>query len=145
MKALICGGWRGLGQWSLTFGALLATHAAMAVESIRCGGPAVNQLDLHSAGHAHCCRPALAALSLYACGSARLTSSPFGVMFYLRSLGHRKSSGREVRQLPREREGRDRRTLIVPFIIVIFMPCCPATKTVVAMKAQSASDLTNAR
>ena len=36
-----------VGQWGMACGAMLATTAALAVKDLP-GGPAVNQLDLHS-------------------------------------------------------------------------------------------------
>ena len=137
MKALICSGWRGLGQWSLTFGALLATHAAMAVNDLP-GGPAVNQLDLHPpVTRIAADQRWLHYFMLVICTVIFL--AVFGVMFYS-IFKHRKSKGAKSANF-HESVKVEIAWTIVPFIIVIFM-ALPATKTVVAMKDTSASDLT---
>ena len=137
MKALICSGWRGLGQWSLTFGALLATHAAMAVNDLP-GGPAVNQLDLHPpVTRIAADQRWLHYFMLVICTVIFL--AVFGVMFYS-IFKHRKSKGAKSANF-HESVKVEIAWTIVPFIIVILM-ALPATKTVVAMKDTSASDLT---
>ncbi len=137
MKALICSGWHRLGQWSLTFGALLATHAAMAVNDLP-GGPAVNQLDLHPpVTRIAADQRWLHYFMLVICTVIFL--AVFGVMFYS-IFKHRKSKGAKSANF-HESVKVEIAWTIVPFIIVIFM-ALPATKTVVAMKDTSASDLT---
>ncbi len=137
MKALICSGWRKLGQWSLTFGALLATHAAMAVNNLP-GGPAVNQLDLHPpVTRIAADQRWLHYFMLVICTVIFL--AVFGVMFYS-IFKHRKSKGAKSANF-HESVKVEIAWTIVPFIIVILM-ALPATKTVVAMKDTSASDLT---
>ncbi len=137
MKALICSGWRKLGQWSLTFGALLATHAAMAVNDLP-GGPAVNQLDLHPpVTRIAADQRWLHYFMLVICTVIFL--AVFGVMFYS-IFKHRKSKGAKSANF-HESVKVEIAWTIVPFIIVILM-ALPATKTVVAMKDTSASDLT---
>ena len=137
MKALICSGWRGLGKWSLTFGALLATHVAMAVNDLP-GGPAVNQLDLHPpVTRIAADQRWLHYFMLVICTVIFL--AVFGVMFYS-IFKHRKSKGAKPANF-HESVKVEIAWTIVPFIIVILM-ALPATKTVVAMKDTSASDLT---
>ena len=137
MKALICGGWRGLGQLSLTVGATLATQAAMAVNDLP-GGPAVNQLDLHPpVTRIAADQRWLHYFMLVICLVIFL--AVFGVMFYS-IFKHRKSKGAKSANF-HESVKVEIAWTIVPFIIVILM-ALPATKTVVAMKDTSASDLT---
>ncbi len=137
MKAVICSGWRGLGQWSLGFGALLATHAAMAVNDLP-GGPAVNQLDLHlPVTRIAADQRWLHYFMLVICTIIFL--AVFGVMFYS-IFKHRKSKGAKSANF-HESVKVEIAWTIVPFVIVILM-ALPATKTVVAMKDTSASDLT---
>ena len=137
MKALICSGWSGLGQLSLTLGALLATHAAMAVNDLP-GGPAVNQLDLHPpVTRIAADQRWLHYFMLVICTVIFL--AVFGVMFYS-IFKHRKSKGAKAANF-HESVKVEIAWTIVPFIIVILM-ALPATKTVVAMKDTSASDLT---
>ena len=137
MKALICGGWRRLGQLSLTVGATLATHAAMAVNDLP-GGPAVNQLDLHPpVTRIAADQRWLHYFMLVICTVIFL--AVFGIMFYS-IFKHRKSKGAKSANF-HESVKVEIAWTIVPFIIVIFM-ALPATKTVVAMKDTSAADLT---
>ena len=137
MKALICSGWSGLGQLSLTLGALLATHAAVAVNDLP-GGPAVNQLDLHPpVTRIAADQRWLHYFMLVICTVIFL--AVFGVMFYS-IFKHRKSKGAKAANF-HESVKVEIAWTIVPFIIVILM-ALPATKTVVAMKDTSASDLT---
>jgi cytochrome c oxidase subunit 2 len=133
MKAL----WHRAGQLGVTLGALLATHAAMAVNDLP-GGPAVNQLDLH---------PPVTGIAadqrwlhyflLVICTVIFL--GVFGVMFYS-IFKHRKSKGAKAANF-HESTTVEIVWTIVPFIIVILM-ALPATKVVVAMKDTSAADLT---
>jgi cytochrome c oxidase subunit II len=133
MKAL----WHRAGQLGVTLGALLATHAAMAVNNLP-GGPAVNQLDLH---------PPVTGIAadqrwlhyflLVICTVIFL--GVFGVMFYS-IFKHRKSKGAKAANF-HESTTVEIVWTIVPFIIVILM-ALPATKVVVAMKDTSAADLT---
>ena len=137
MYALICGAWRWLGQTSLTLGALLATHAALAVNDLP-GGPAVNQLDLHPpVTRIAADQRWLHYFMLVICTVIFL--AVFGVMFYS-IFKHRKSKGAKSANF-HESVKVEIAWTIVPFIIVILM-ALPATKTVVAMKDTSASDLT---
>ena len=137
MKALICSGWRGLGQLSLTVGATLATQAALAVNDLP-GGPAVNQLDLHPpVTRIAADQRWLHYFMLVICTIIFL--AVFGVMFYS-IFKHRKSKGAKSANF-HESVKVEIAWTIVPFIIVILM-ALPATKTVVAMKDTSASDLT---
>ena len=133
MKAL----WHRAGQLGVTLGALLATHAAMAVNNLP-GGPAVNQLDLHPpvTGIAADQRW-LHYFMLVICTVIFL--GVFGVMFYS-IFKHRKSKGAKAANF-HESTTVEIVWTIVPFVIVILM-ALPATKVVVAMKDTSASDLT---
>ena len=137
MNAIICKAGRRVTELSLTLGALLASHAAVAVGNLP-GGPAVNQLDLH---------PPVTAIAadqrwlhyfmLVICTVIFL--GVFGVMFYS-IFKHRKSKGAKSANF-HESTTVEIVWTIVPFIIVIGM-ALPATKVVVAMKDTSASDLT---
>ncbi len=137
MKALWGKAARPLGRFSLTLGAALATHAALAVGNLP-GGPAVNQLDLP---------PPVTQIArdqiwlhyfmLVICTIIFL--GVFGVMFYS-ILKHRKSKGFKAANF-HESVKVEIAWTIVPFIIVILM-ALPATKVVVAMKDTSAADLT---
>ena len=137
MKAIICKAGRRVTEWGLTLGALLASHAAVAVGNLP-GGPAVNQLDLH--------RPVtdiaadqrwLHYFMLVICTVIFL--GVFGVMFYS-IFKHRKSKGAKSANF-HESTTVEIVWTIVPFVIVIGM-ALPATKVVVAMKDTSAADLT---
>ncbi|HET6599305.1 MAG TPA: cytochrome c oxidase subunit II [Burkholderiaceae bacterium] len=138
MKAL----WRkltptGLAQSCLTLGALLATHAAMAVNDLP-GGPGVNQLDLH---------PPVTEIAaderwlhyyiMVIC--TVIFVGVFGVMFYS-IFKHRKSKGAKAANF-HESTTVEIVWTVVPFLIVIGM-ALPATKVVVAMKDTSAADVT---
>ena len=137
MNDIICKAGRRVAELSLTLGALLASHAALAVGNLP-GGPAVNQLDLH---------PPVTAIAadqrwlhyfmLVICTVIFL--GVFGVMFYS-IFKHRKSKGAKSANF-HESTTVEIVWTIVPFIIVIGM-ALPATKVVVAMKDTSASDLT---
>ncbi len=129
--------WTRLGQWSLSLGALLWTHAAMAVNDLP-GGPSVLQLDLP---------PPVTAIAreqrwlhyfmLIVCTVIFL--AVFGVMFYS-IFKHRKSKGAKSANF-HESVKVEIAWTIAPFLIVIGM-ALPATKTVVAMKDTSSADLT---
>ena len=129
--------WTRFSQWGLTFGALLASHAAVAVNNLP-GGPAVNQLDLH---------PAVTQIArdqkwlhYFMLGICSLIFvAVFGVMFYS-ILKHRKSLGAKPASF-HESVGVEIAWTVVPFVIVILM-ALPATKVVVAMKDTSSADLT---
>ena len=129
--------WQRGGQLGLTLGALLATHAALAVGDLP-GGPAVNQLDLHPpvTGIAADQRW-LHYFMLVIC--SLIFIGVFGVMFYS-IFKHRKSKGAKPANF-HESTTVEIIWTIVPFIIVILM-ALPATKVVVAMKDTSAADLT---
>ena len=129
--------WTRLGQSSLSLGALLWTHAAMAVNDLP-GGPSVLQLDLP---------PPVTAIAreqrwlhyfmLIVCTVIFL--AVFGVMFYS-IFKHRKSKGAKPANF-HESVKVEIAWTIAPFLIVIGM-ALPATKTVVAMKDTSSADLT---
>ena len=129
--------WMRLGQWSLSLGALLWAHAAMAVNDLP-GGPSVLQLDLP---------PPVTAIAreqrwlhyfmLIVCTVIFL--AVFGVMFYS-IFKHRKSKGAKSANF-HESVKVEIAWTIAPFLIVIGM-ALPATKTVVAMKDTSSADLT---
>ena len=129
--------WTRLGQSSLSLGALLWTHAAMAVNDLP-GGPSVLQLDLP---------PPVTAIAreqrwlhyfmLIVCTVIFL--AVFGVMFYS-IFKHRKSKGAKSANF-HESVKVEIAWTIAPFLIVIGM-ALPATKTVVAMKDTSSADLT---
>ena len=129
--------WTRLGQWSLSLGALLWTHAATAVNDLP-GGPSVLQLDLP---------PPVTAIAreqrwlhyfmLIVCTVIFL--AVFGVMFYS-IFKHRKSKGAKAANF-HESVKVEIAWTIAPFLIVIGM-ALPATKTVVAMKDTSSADLT---
>ncbi len=118
-------------------GALLATHAAMAVNNLP-GGPAVNQLDLHPpasamAGEIQWLHNVVLIICLV------IFIAVFGVMFYS-ILKHRKSVGHKSANF-HESVVVEIAWTVVPFIIVIGMGAI-ATRTVVAMKDTSNADLT---
>jgi cytochrome c oxidase subunit II len=137
MNAIFCKAGRRVAEFSLTLGALLASHAAVAVGNLP-GGPAVNQLDLH---------PPITDIAadqrwlhyfmLVICTVIFL--GVFGVMFYS-IFKHRKSKGAKSANF-HESTTVEIVWTIVPFVIVIGM-ALPATKVVVAMKDTSAADLT---
>ncbi|MEO8155868.1 MAG: cytochrome c oxidase subunit II [Rhizobacter sp.] len=125
------------GQFSLAVGALVASSAAMAVNSLP-GGPAVNQLDLHPpvtkiAAEQQYLHNFMMILCLV------IFFAVFGVMFYS-IFKHRKSKGHRASNF-HESVKVEIAWTVVPFIIVIFM-ALPATKAVVAMKDTSSADLT---
>jgi cytochrome c oxidase subunit II len=124
-------------QSALAVAAALCGSAAWAVQDLP-GGPAVNQLNLP---------PAVTPIAadqiwlhwflLVIC--AVIFVGVFGVMFYS-IIKHRKSKGHKAAHF-HESTTVEIVWTVVPLIIVILM-VLPATKTVVAMKDTSASDLT---
>ena len=126
-----------VGQWGAVGGAMLATTAALAVKDLP-GGPAVNQLDLHSpVTRIAADQQWLHYFMLVIC--LVIFVGVFGVMFYS-IYKHRKSKGATAANF-HESTTVEIAWTIVPFFIVILM-ALPATKTVVAMKDTSAADLT---
>ncbi|MBL8304203.1 MAG: cytochrome c oxidase subunit II, partial [Ideonella sp.] len=122
---------------SIWLGAGLAATSAWAVNDLP-GGPAVNQLDLHTpvtkiAAEQHWLHNFMMIICL------AIFVGVFGVMFYS-IFKHRKSQGAKSANF-HESTTVEIIWTIVPFIIVIFM-ALPATKVVVAMKDTSAADLT---
>ena len=133
MKAL----GQGAGRFGVTLGALLASHAAMAVNSLP-GGPSVNGIDLQPAvTEIAADQQWLHYFMLWIC--TIIFVAVFGVMFYS-IFKHRKSKGAKAANF-HESTTVEIIWTIVPFIIVIGM-ALPATKVVVAMKDTSAADLT---
>ncbi len=129
--------WARLGQAGLLLGALLASHAAMAVKDLP-GGPAVNQLDLHEpVTQIAADQRSLHNYMMVLC--TVIFVLVFGVMFYS-IFKHRRSKGAKAANF-HESVKVEIAWTVVPFIIVIFM-ALPATKTVVAMKDTSSADLT---
>ena len=126
--------------WSrvgLTLGAMFSWGAAMAVNSLP-GGPAVNQLDLHTPvtriGEQQVW---LHNFMLIVC--LVIFVAVFGVMFYS-ILKHRKSVGHKAANF-HESVSVEIAWTVVPLLIVIAMGAM-ATRTVVAMKDTSNADLT---
>lgn len=130
-------GWRAVGRLLGGLALGLSTPWAAAVNDLP-GGPAVKQLDFD---------PAATVISqqqhdlhytmLWICGAIFVVV--FGVMFYS-IFKHRKSVGHQAANF-HESVGVEIAWTVVPFIIVVFMGAM-ATKTVVAMKDTSNSDLT---
>jgi cytochrome c oxidase subunit 2 len=133
MKAL----WQGAGQLGVSLGALLASHAAMAVNDLP-GGPLVNGIDLQPpVTEIAADQQWLHYFMLWICSI--IFVGVFGVMFYS-IFKHRRSKGAVAANF-HESTTVEIIWTIVPFIIVIAM-ALPATKVVVAMKDTSAADLT---
>lgn len=129
--------WQRAGQFGLATGAFVATQTALAVNDLP-GGPAVNQLDLHSpVTQIAADQRWLHYFMLVIC--TVIFIGVFGVMFYS-ILKHRKSLGAKPANF-HESTTVEIIWTIVPFVIVILM-ALPATKVVVAMKDTSAADLT---
>ncbi len=128
---------RRFGMASLVVASALNSGAAWAVKDLP-GGPAVNQLNLHPAvtkiaedqGSLHTIMMIICLVIFVAV---------FGVMFYS-ILKHRKSLGHKAASF-HESVAVEIAWTVVPFIIVIGMGAM-ATKTVVAMKDTTNSDLT---
>jgi cytochrome c oxidase subunit II len=123
------------GAW--TVGLLLSAQAALAVNSLP-GGPAVNQIDLappvtRIAADIQSLHNIVMLICLV------IFVAVFGVMFYS-ILKHRKSVGHKSANF-HESVAVEIAWTVVPFLIVIGMGAM-ATRTVVAMKDTSNSDLT---
>ncbi len=126
-----------LSRGGVALGALLATHGAMAVNSLP-GGPAVNQLDLQSPATKIAAEQiSLHNIMLVIC--LVIFIGVFGVMFYS-ILKHRKSVGHKPANF-HESVGVEIAWTVIPFLIVIGMGAM-ATRSVVAMKDTSNADLT---
>ena len=124
-------------QASLSLGAVLATHAAMAVNDLP-GGPGVNQLNLHApVTRIGVEQHFLHNFMMVVC--VAIFVAVFGVMFYS-ILKHRKSVGHKAANF-HESVSVEIAWTVVPFIIVIAMGAM-ATRTVVAMKDTTNADLT---
>lgn len=122
---------------ALAMGALLATHAALAVNDLP-GGPAVNQTNLHPPATRVAAELMwLHNFMLVICSV--IFVAVFGVMFYS-ILKHRRSRGAKAANF-HESTAVEVAWTIVPFLIVIGM-ALPATKAVVAMKDTTNADLT---
>ncbi len=126
-----------LARLAFTAGATLATQAALAVNSLP-GGPAVNQLDLHTPVTKIAAEQQWLHYFMLAICSV-IFVGVFGVMFYS-VIKHRKSRGAKAANF-HESTTVEIIWTIVPLLIVIAM-ALPATKVVVAMKDTSAADLT---
>ena len=125
------------GRIVATAGAMLATQAALAVNSLP-GGPAVNQLDLHPPVTKIAAEQQwLHYFLLVIC--TVIFVGVFGVMFYS-IIKHRKSRGAKAANF-HESTTVEIVWTVVPLIIVVLM-ALPATKVVVAMKDTSSADLT---
>jgi cytochrome c oxidase subunit II len=123
------------GAWAL--GALVATQAALAVDSLP-GGPAVNQIDLAPpVTRIASDIQGLHNIMLWIC--LAIFVAVFSVMFYS-ILKHRKSLGHKAANF-HESVAVEIAWTVVPLLIVIGMGAM-ATRTVVAMKDTSNSDLT---
>src|SRR5882762_1547427 len=104
-----------VGQIGLTLGALLATHAALAVNDLP-GGPGVNQLDLHApVTQIAADQRWLHYFMLVIC--TVIFVGVFGVMFYS-IFKHRKSRGAKPANF-HESTTVEIVWTIVPFVIVI--------------------------
>lgn len=115
---------------------LAAGSAFAAVDSV--GGPAVHQLNLH-APVTQIAREIYSLHTLMMIICVVIFVAVFGVMFYS-VFKHRKSKG-AVADKWHESTSVEIAWTVVPFLIVILM-ALPATKTVVAMKDTSNSDIT---
>jgi cytochrome c oxidase subunit 2 len=129
--------WQHAVQSALAASALVATSAAMAVNSLP-GGPAVNQLDLHPpvtkiAAEQQWLHNYIMIICVV------IFIAVFGVMFYS-ILKHRKSQGHKAAHF-HESVAVEIAWTVVPFFIVIGM-ALPATKAVVAMKDTTNADIT---
>lgn len=128
---------RRAGQVALAAGAAVASTAAMAVNDLP-GGPAVNQIDLHTpvtriAAEQQWLHNFMLIICLV------IFVAVFGVMFYSIFM-HRKSKGAKASNF-HESVKVEIAWTVVPFLIVIGM-ALPATKAVVAMKDTSSADIT---
>jgi cytochrome c oxidase subunit II len=123
------------GAWAL--GAMVATQAALAVNNLP-GGPAVNQIDLAPpVTRIASDIQGLHNIMLWIC--LAIFVAVFSVMFYS-ILKHRKSLGHKAANF-HESVTVEIAWTVVPLLIVIGMGAM-ATRTVVAMKDTSNSDLT---
>jgi len=128
-----------LSRWSLVLGAALAAPAVLAAKvNDLPGGPAVNQLDLHTpatqiAADLHWLHVVMMVIICV------IFVGVFGVMFYS-ILKHRKSVGHKAANF-HESVAVEIAWTIVPFVIVIVMGAM-ATRTVVAQKDTTNADLT---
>ncbi|PLC55882.1 cytochrome c oxidase subunit II [Pollutimonas nitritireducens] len=119
-------------------GALLTACAAGAQVKDMPGGPRVNQLNLHE-GVTQIAQDIMWIHWMMLIICAVIFVGVFGVMFYSIFM-HRKSRGAVPAKF-HEHVGIEIAWTVIPFIIVIAM-ALPATRTVVAMKDTSSSDLT---
>ncbi|PLC48916.1 cytochrome c oxidase subunit II [Pollutimonas subterranea] len=119
-------------------GALLTACAAGAQVKDMPGGPRVNQLNLHE-GVTQIAQEIMWIHWMMLIICAVIFVGVFGVMFYSIFM-HRKSRGAVPAKF-HEHVGIEVAWTVIPFIIVIAM-ALPATRTVVAMKDTSSSDLT---
>ena len=129
--------WHRVSQLGLSAGVMLATAPAWAVNDLP-GGPKVNQLDLHAPVTKIGVQQVwLHNFMLIVC--LVIFVAVFGVMFYS-ILKHRKSAGHKAANF-HESVSVEIAWTVVPLLIVIAMGAM-ATRTVVAMKDTSNSDLT---
>jgi cytochrome c oxidase subunit 2 len=119
-------------------GALLMAGAAGAQVKDMPGGPRVNQLNLHE-GVTQIAQDIMWIHWMMLIICAIIFVGVFGVMFYS-IIMHRKSRGAVPAKF-HEHVGIEIAWTVIPFLIVIGM-ALPATRTVVAMKDTSSSDLT---
>ncbi|MBB5216196.1 cytochrome c oxidase subunit II [Parapusillimonas granuli] len=119
-------------------GALLFAGAASAQVKDMPGGPRVNQLNL-TEGVTKIAQDIMWIHWMMLIICAVIFVGVFGVMFYS-ILMHRKSRGAVAAKF-HEHVGVEIAWTVIPFLIVIGM-ALPATRTVVAMKDTSSSDLT---
>ena len=129
--------WQRVAQAGLLLGALLATRAALAVNSLP-GGPSVRQLDLHEPVTRIAADQRMLHYGVLGV-CVVIFVAVFGVMFYS-ILKHRKSVGHKSANF-HESVAVEIAWTVVPFLIVIAMGAA-ATRTVVAMKDTSNADLT---
>lgn len=125
-------------RWLSGAGALLMASAAVAQVKDMPGGPRVDQLNLHE-GVTVIARDIMWVHWMMMIICAIIFVGVFGVMFYS-IIFHRKSRGAVASQF-HEHIGIEVAWTVIPFLIVIGM-ALPATRTVVAMKDTSSSDLT---
>jgi cytochrome c oxidase subunit 2 len=119
-------------------GALLLAGVAGAQVKDMPGGPRVNQLNLHE-GVTQIAQDIMWIHWMMLIICAIIFVGVFGVMFYS-IIMHRKSRGAVPAKF-HEHVGIEIAWTVIPFLIVIGM-ALPATRTVVAMKDTSSSDLT---
>jgi len=129
--------WQRVAQAGLLLGALLATRAALAVNSLP-GGPSVRQLDLHEPVTRIAADQRMLHYGVLGV-CVVIFVAVFGVMFYS-ILKHRKSVGHKSANF-HESVAVEIAWTVVPFLIVIAMGAA-ATRTVVQMKDTTNADLT---